>query len=763
MYRKLIESAFLTMSLVLIFTACGGGAGGSSVESSVDGSVNSIVDSIVDSSDENVTTIVSTVTQIRPDYDGTNMTELVPVDLSTEEVSIDTQNIPNLLFEDVSHPITTVLGGGRPLLAPNDDGTWDYITTFFSNYWYHQDFVSIDLGTQQAKLERREGNEAESGYAELWTGYFGAIAPNGKLFIVTRSTPTWLLHVYNPNTDTLETTIALPDYMTGGISMIRTGMDGYIYAASGRKDSGYVTAIRIDPTNNVIQYYGKLGNSDAGQAEYIHVDETHIYIAAGRSPYSLISVPISGTTDGDALNNSDTVLGTTTSGLTEIYSSTYGAAAQVGTTKYWLYNGVLHEYIGLEPWSTGSDGKEYVYDTYPEDKWWPNKPEVDATLMGGNKNNTLWYKNYNQAWVSLSFEGPTYPQLVHRLAPLENGKFIGGGDNYTGLFLHDTATETSTFLGQPGFSHYTTTVYKSPITGKEKAFMSGYPNSSLVLFDTAKPIKTKITAEYDPADPSSITPDSEINPKIIGSFYEAAGCKKMYASALGADGNIYFGGKWRDNGTAGCLGWVNGETLAIDGFYDIFTNYQVRDVTSAGNGRYIVIATVAITDTTGSPLKPTPTKGRIFIYDTTKGKDQVILALDPTDKIETGAIVGVEGNMVVGIVSDIENVSSYYYKFDASTGQMVYRKHLNAAISVSSTDNQFGGNPIRYHNDTIWFNVGGAWADKHLVKVDHTGGMSAVGKIPSSLYAGDFEFNGNHMYSGATTALRKVSNLLIDY
>lgn len=677
-------------------------------------------------------------------------------DIQTEEISINIKDIPNLQYQNVSNPVTTVIGGVRPLLAPNADGTWDYVASYYSSYWYNQEVLSIDMGTHKVNFEKREGNEAESGYAELWTGYYGAVAKNGKLFIITRSVPNWLLHVYNPQINSIEKTISLPAYMTGGVSMIRTGIDGYIYAASGREDSGYVTAIRINPSTLEIQSYGRLGNSNAGQAEHIYADATHIYIAAGRSPYSIISVPISAVVSENTTNSQGSVLGST-SGIIEIFSSTYGASTQIGSTKYWLYNGKLNTYSAGEPWSNGSDGKAYVWDTYPEDAFWPNKPEFDNTLMGGDKFNKLWFKNPKDEWESVEFEGPTYSQIVHRIAKLDDDTFIGSGDAYSGMYLHDPKTEISTFLGHTGLSHYTTTVYKSKSTGKEKVFMSGYPNSAIMLFEPEKPTKTKITENYHPGNPESITPDEELNPKFIGSFYQDAGCKKMYASAEGADGNIYFGGKWRDNGTAGCLGWINAETEVIDGFYDIFTNYQVRDITSTGNKKYIVIATTGIPDETGS--KPTPTKGRIFIYDTSKDKTQTMMTIDPTDNIDAGAIVGVEGNMVVGIVRDVKDVSGYVYKVDASTGKIIYRKRIDLPISVSPTSNQYSGNPIRYHNNVVWFNGGGAWTDKYLVKVLENGKMRAIGKIPRPLNAGDFEFVGNDMYSAGETSMRKVSNI----
>jgi hypothetical protein len=286
----------------------------------------------------------------------------------------------------------------------------------------------------------------------------------------------------------------------------------------------------------------------------------------------------------------------------------------------------------------------------------------------------------------------------------------------------------------------------------------------LYLFDSSKPKKTKISDNYHPGDPSTIVADDELNPKRLGSFYATgAGCKKMYASAVGADGNIYFGGKWRDNGTAGCLGWVNGETDLTDGFYDIFSNYQVRDLAAAGNGRYIVISTVAIKDTTVTPAKPTPTEGRLFIYDTTLGKDQVMRSIDPiSESLSTGRIVATEGDTVVGYVPDenSDSTNSYIYKVDIATGEMVYKKYLDQYAPFSSTGNQTISNPLVYYEGSVWLLSGGTWSDKYLLKISEEGVIATIGKIPFGTGAGDFEFIGNDMYMVGLVQLRKVLNVV---
>ncbi len=92
----------------------------------------------------------------------------------------------------------------------------------------------------------------------------------------------------------------------------------------------------------------------------------------------------------------------------------------------------------------------------------------------------------------------------------------------------------------------------------------------------------------------------------------------MYSGVTGADGKVYFGGRWMRDGAGGGLGWYDPKTGQAGGVWEPLSNYQVTHLAAVDQGRRIVISTLAVDD----PVlgKPKPAQAALFFFDPALGK-----------------------------------------------------------------------------------------------------------------------------------------------
>jgi len=689
-------------------------------------------------------------------------TNLEPVALTYG--SIDT-NAPEFTYSKYNSPIAPIPKGILPLMAPNSDGTWDLIHATYKKYREEQVVYSFDTGTKTTISSEREYFDDS---IEGWAGYDAALDANGKMYIITRSQPDWHIHTYDADSNTFEfRKYTMPSYMGGGISFIITGQNGKIYAAGGYSENGKnsVMLVEIDPATGVLKEYKDIGISNAGptNAESFYVDKTHAYIVTGRLPYRLTALNLS-TLEEKELAVRD--------GIIEVISGSYGAysdaVAPDGVKGSWLFNGELHTYIetassgvSTPPWSNGSDGKDFVYLSTPEDLYFPDKPTVYNKLIGEGVNKKLWFKLKGKDWDTMDVVMPEYSRGIKRLIKAENSDtlFVSGGE-YSGAGTHDISTNIQSYSGSSGISTYTLE------SAGDKIYIAGYPNAAIQVYDTTKPfIKKIIYEDFHPDNEATTRDDSELNPKFLSNLYEEGGCKTLYASVLAADKKIYYTGKWRDNGNGGCLSWIDTKDESTDGFSEVFSNYRGRDITTTGNGRYVVISTEGTKDI-NNPDKPEPENGRLFVYDTELFKTQVMKMIDPFTEDEaatTGYIVGSGGTTITGIVNvknDEERKTSYVYKLDILTGKMIFKTQIDKGVSFLAFDNHNAQEIIRYYKGNVYFVSGWTWRDKYFVKVEENGALTTMAKLPINDGFSDFTFIENDLFATSGEELRKVENII---
>jgi len=281
--------------------------------------------------------------------------------------------------------------------------------------------------------------------------------------------------------------------------------------------------------------------------------------------------------------------------------------------------------------------------------------------------------------------------------------------------------------------------------------MSGYPRGVLFEYDPTKQWTQGIHNFSVGTTPITYT-DQSLNPRWCGKLAEhGSGAHKMYASAKGADGNLYFGGQWMRDGNGGGLAWYNPNTQEMGGLSEPFLNYAIQHLCAVNNGRYIAISTVCVTSADGYK----PNSAKIFIFDTKSKK--IINTLDPMADLNgkvSGQIIGVDKDHIVGLTSDPDTyLNTYIYRINIISGKLdfrfkVLRKGFEANFAI--------GNTIAFNDDGDVV----TWLGGYVVKIDPLTGdievQSQYNYDSRKGVAGDMVLDGNDIYIGRFNTLLKL-------
>jgi hypothetical protein len=248
------------------------------------------------------------------------------------------------------------------------------------------------------------------------------------------------------------------------------------------------------------------------------------------------------------------------------------------------------------------------------------------------------------------------------------------------------------------------------------------------------------------------SPDS--NPRLLGRLSKS-GCHKMYGAAVGASGRVYFGGRWIRTGNGGGLGWWDPAAGKEDGFWKPFSNHQIAFLCSAGDGKYIVISTKRQNDTVLK--KPTPTEGKLFIFDDAKkeivGEITVVKGV-----LGPGPIAWAGANRVIGWTNDpADATKSILYGVDVEKGLVAWTVPLPFKLPIVIGSNQKEHWDFRLGPDgRIWTFMGAE--GKTLVRIDpQTATVEGVARVSRG---GRLAFSGSDVYMSGTTFLRRIRGVV---
>ena len=662
-----------------------------------------------------------------------------------------------LKVQDVCVPVTSVRLGMLHW-APNPDGkTYDLLQIYFPQYGGPNTIVIMDLGSGEVKyVSTQRGPNMHLCPA--------VVAPNGKLYM---SILDQKLHVeicvYDPAANEFKlNALPIPPDLRGETHPLVLGTDGKVYAA-GAHTGKAAGACQIDPETGKVTDLGPIGPSHAPNDCWGYsaaADDRYVYIASGKVPWYLAALDRQ-TGKSEALVTTENV-----DGYVSVGQGRYGCAASATKVKgtdgnrieYWLYQGKAipkKDRNEAPPWPEPKEPKPWVN--------MPPRPEVSLAkaVPDAEGNAEIWYRTPEAkaaaspqpaagtslekvGWKVIRLKLPLYPEEIYRLVELPDGRIFGTAGAYEGNFIFDPNTGKSVHMGKCDLSHYATAILDG------KIYMSGYPSSPLYVYDPSKPW----TAGTGEAGGKALDDgDARSNPRRLLYMNKYAGTHKMYAAAVGADGKVYFGGRWMRNGSAGGLAWYDPKTEKAGGFWEVLSNYQVNFLTTASGGRYVVISTHRIDD----PLlgKPKPRHGKLFILDT--GAAKIVREIEPVmDAKGAGLVIGVGGNRVLGwTVDPNDEKAGILYGLDVETGKLAFSKTVPYPLPVAIGSNQQERFDYRLGPDgKVWTFI----ADK-LVRIDpKDASILVVGKVPRG--GGRLAFSGKDVYLSGSTSLRKIAGIL---
>jgi len=662
-----------------------------------------------------------------------------------------------LTVEELPAPIRSIRTG-MLLRAPNPDGrTWDLLQIYFRHYGGPNSIVILDTarGTVRQVLVPLKPIRYQFHLCP------SVVAPNGKLYIsvlaLVRGQPQRVC-IYDPATNELKIdALDMPDELRGETHPMVLGTNGKIYCA-GQHPSKAAGACEIDPSTNRVTAYGAIGPSHAPSSCWGYsagADERWIYIASGKVPWYLVAF--------DRRSRTSKVLATTerVGGYVGVsqgrFGCTAGVTSPVGSpgkrVDYWLHEGkavVRAHRSDPPPWPEPKDAAPLVKlpppaevltagrdaDANGQAEFWTRTPEAAraaaAAPPGAASLGPL-------GWKRLAYRLPTYPQTIYRLRELPDGRIFGSAGSYEGCFVHDPKTGASRHLGKIALSHYATAIHAG------KVYLSGYPSSPVYAYDPSRAwtAGTRISAMVAMKET-----DRRSNPRRLARLAKA-GTHKMFAACVGADGCVYFGGRWVRNGSGGGLGWWNPKTATAGGLWRPFSNYQINFMAAVDGGKTLVISAHRVTDTV--LRKPKPDQGALLLFDVASRK--VTGRIEPVARAKgPGPIAAVGAGRILGWTEDPADAKrSILYGADVRTRRVAFRKTIPFALPIGIGSNQREAWDYRLGPDgCVWTFLPG----RVLVRIDPADAtVRVVGKVSPP---GRIAFAGEYIYLSGTTALRRV-------
>ena len=702
------------------------------------------------------------------DSQGTGVSNLIDTEIKVDFFASDALGSPPAkeLF-DTSAGLSAVRGGSI-YKVPNDmndkNSSWDILSVYYENYKKNIEIVVIDGDTGAIKKEFADG--------AAWNGMHSVIAPNGKLFMVSakaNGTQKPQINIYDPLTNTLKLdAITLPDDIYGntynGIQ-ISTDKHMFIYAVDSG-DAGNANGNAYKPRIFEIDYVNESVISDSGPLLTpkgiwkVCADEKYVYLLTGKVPWGVVAYERAAPHNVKEIPTTDKA---------NIMQSAYGVVIENRRfygDKGFLYEGDVYDTdnekdwrASTQPWPMPAEYDDWdkwytlVIRTNIVDRFLPKKPEVvtdNASVLHGNAE--LYIRQPKESVLKkYAYSITTYPTTIARVVKLSDTKVMAGSDGYGPYVIYDTQSDSFTkSAGSLGVSLYTMIEYKG------KVYMSGYPRGVLFEYDPTR-TWTQGIHNYDPnVGETADYKDQNLNPRWCGKLAEhGSGAHKIFASAKGSDGFLYFGGQWMRDGNGGGLAWYEPSSGKMGGLSKPFVNYAIQHLTPVNGGDYIAIATVAVTSRDG--FKPKTSK--IFIFDTKTKK--IVNTLDPFYDVKgsiPGQIISADKDYIVGLTNNPEaGGQTYVYRVNIHTGKLDY-KHLyerkvfehNFAVGNTITLNEEG--------EIV------TWLGWRVVKINpKTGAIKTVANFTKTTATsvrngmqGDAVYMNNALYIGRFETLLKL-------
>jgi hypothetical protein len=384
----------------------------------------------------------------------------------------------NFIAQCMNYKFTT---GREKVTLPLDNGQ-HYLTYADSKSRPDAEWVILDLAAGTHKVVKRPGFHA----AEIGAG---GLAGNGRIFF---GVDYGHIYYYDPT----EETVKILGRLNDSIDVLRQfyklerGPDGMIYGAS-QSGNGLACVVRINPDTlewKLITDVGLPGRRGLTYGYYIAMEPPWLYVAVGQGKWELCAVNFD-TGEKRVLAQRDG----TDSRVTVSQGSDFCTASlsgEPGQLKMALRDGrIVSEAKPGEAFQAPPTPK-----TYPPLEWKASKPvsanaprpELDhdrrVAISADGTGALFWRAAATGDWREARFTiENTEPALIESLTLLPDGSILGSAQQYHGWFRYHPAAKRCDYLGKGGPSGAKTVVAGG------KMYYAGYPNTTLFVYDPAKP------------------------------------------------------------------------------------------------------------------------------------------------------------------------------------------------------------------------------------------------------------------------------------
>jgi hypothetical protein len=409
----------------------------------------------------------------------------------------------------------------------------------------------------------------------------------------------------------------------------------------------------------------------------------------------------------------------------KLYSSERGVTFPKGASIF------VPARLRLENGQATPDPSVGCFDMHHRD--WIEPDLILDTMQPNGRFDVFWKFPDTNAWRKATARIRALPIKIERLHALPKGRLLGTTRRYQECFLYDPARNRFEVL--PG---------KFPVSGPcietvgGKVYLMGYPGGTFLEYDPARPW----TLGDDPTKRKPPIESPESNPRMVFQFSrldDESPSHHLVASAVGADGLIYFGGHVERKAVGGGIGWWDVQAGKPGSLRQPFLVQDCAGLAAAYDRNRIVYSSRVVDDPAGKI--PTPTGAKLFVLDVKTKKLMAEHTPFPGIK-STGAIVA-SNQLVHGFAMTEGRWQSYTFDLDA--GKLTTTRPIPFEGAPS--------HPCWGPDGRIWLFVGSA-----LVTFDPSSGLFRPhGTVDEPA---PFLFHGRDLYLTGQPGLRRVRNIL---
>lgn len=599
-------------------------------------------------------------------------------------------------------------------LVPNARGGWNFIT---QAYEYESanptEFVVLDLETgNQTVSEGPTGIYTNTNYqfAEQ------ARARNGRVFLPQLSN--WMSY-YDPVDEQVKSVGRISDSAEDKlIFRVVFGPDGKLYG--GTQTSGLPMVFSLDPDTLESEVIGRVGNTRNGYsyAYYLAADPPWLYVAVGQSPWELFAIHmkthetrlLATRADGGFMRFDQRAEGITAKLIS------YLRTPQQQTEIVWCADGKMF------PFDPRKKPPFKARNVFPVEGPVVDAPEIDRSQLDPDSagvGHVRWRAKGTSSWRDTTYKiRYTTPIEIESLVALPDGSLLGNAKQYHGFFRYNPADKTIQRFGAFGISG------GPRARVKDQIYFSGYPNSSLYVYDPTKPW-------------SAAEGTRAANPRPLG-FFTATGTHYPYFLLPSAKGRIYFAGRRERAGSGGGIGYYDPKTETFAGHHQDLSTLSPQGL-AVLDGIDRVVYSGRVVDDLEHP-DSAPAEAQLLVYDLDL-KEVGRMPVLP-DLQNTGLIYATPApSVILGVVASERLI----YQFDIRTQKLV---------KSFEVDGEIGAITQRASDRSVWAVIGDT-----LRRIDPTTlDVKSFGRLTeTNTGAGILEWQGDRLFWATTSQLREIT------